>query len=432
MHITRPYEHMNPYLNKRRNSICNISANAAPPINTRSPWIIVLSGFVLIFVLYGSYYCSGVFLRPMCEELGWTRAVTTGAISLYMVVHGGFSIIMGSLSDTYGPRIVVLISTIAVALSYSLIYYITEPWHLYVCLGIMVGIGMGSAYVPPVSTVAKWFVKNRGLALGVVASGVGVGQMVLPPVMRYMITAYGWRMSFVIMGCIVLMIGVPASLFLKHPDQQTSCCNNESNHQDRDPHKNNLWTVKSAVKTTSFHLILAIFMSLVFGISIILSQLVAHAEDIGIDPIKAAFILTLIGIGGIIGRVAIGGLADRLGSKIILPLCLIPQCFLFLSLIWANELWEFYLIAVVYGLTYGGTLPSLLLMNSEFFGVTSSGTIYGILIFGATSGGAFGAPLAGYIFDITGNYAMAFMAGGIVLLAGAVLSFIVKPPRQHT
>jgi MFS family permease len=423
---------MNPSHNKQSNTNRDISGNTSPPINTRSSWIIVLSGFVFIFVLYGSYYSFGVFLKPMCEELGWTRAVTTGAISLYMVIHGGFSIIMGSLSDKYGPRCVGLASIIAVALSYSLIYYITDPWHLYVCLGIMVGIGMGSAYVLPLSTVAKWFVKNRGLALGLVASGVGMGQMALPPLMRHLITAYGWRASFVIMGVVVLVIGVPASLLLKHPDQQARCGNSEPNDQNIISHKDNVRTVKNALKTSSFHLMLGIFMALVFGISIILSQLVAHAEDIGIDPINAAFILTLIGTGGIIASVAIAGLADRLGSKLMLYLCLFPQCFLFLTLIWANELWEFYLIAFFYGLTYGGTMPILLLMNSKFFGVASSGVIYGILIFGATSGGAFGAPLAGYIFDITGDYAMAFMAGGTVLLAGGVLSFIVKPPRQHT
>jgi len=420
---------MNQYHNKQRYNNNKKSEAAATTITRLYPWIIVFSGFVLIFVLYGSYYCFGVFLKPMCKEMGWTRAVTTGAISLYMVVHGGFSIIMGSLSDKYGPRPVVLISTIAVALSYSLISFITQPWHLYVCLGILVGTGMGAAYVPPVSTVTKWFVQNRGLTLGIVASGVGVGQMILPPLMKYMIATYGWRISFLIMGAIILIVGIPASLLLKHPDNGIDDYDNKQYQQNPVSDKNNIWSVKNAVKTSSFHLLMIIFMTLVFGISIILSQLVAHAEDIGIDPIKAAFILTLIGAGGIIGRITIGGLADRLGNKSMLPLCLIPQCFLFLTLLWANELWEFYTIAAFYGLTYGGTLPNILLMNARFFGVTSSGYIYGILIFGATTGGALGAPIAGYIYDITGHYDMAFIAGGIILLTGSMLSFIIKPPK---
>lgn len=420
---------MDTYQEKQsHNKIYRLEAVSTIITNNYS-WVILFSAFLLILILYGSYYCFGVFLKPMCEELGWSRAVTTVAISVYMVVHGGSSIIMGSISDKYGPRIVVFISVIAVAFSYCFIYFISAPWHLYVCLGIMVGISMGSAYVPPVSTVARWFLKNRGLALGIAASGVGVGQMVLPPAIRCMIATYGWRWSFVIMGLIILVVGIPASLMIKHPDNNTDNSASDSRNQISDG--KNVWKVKNAVKTSSFHLMLIIFMALVFGISIILSQLVAHAEDLGIHPIKAAFILTLIGCGGIVGRIVMGGLADRVGSKLMLPLCLIPQSFLFLSLIWVNKIWTFYLVAGFYGVTYGGALPTILLMNTKFFGVSTSGAIYGILLFGATTGGAFGAPIAGYIYDITGNYDMAFIAGGIVLLSGFVLSLIVKPPKPQ-
>ena len=146
--------------------------------------VIVVAGFFLVGILYGSYYCFGVFLKPMLAEFGCSRVMITGAFSVYMIVHGFFSIIMGMLSDQYGPKPVVTISTLLIALGYALSSRITSPWHLYVCFGLIVGIGMGAAYVPFISAVTKWFTHKRGLALGIVVSGVGVGQMILPPVMN--------------------------------------------------------------------------------------------------------------------------------------------------------------------------------------------------------------------------------------------------------
>ena len=398
-------------------------------------WVVVAAGFLLILVLYGSYYCFGVFLKPMTTELGWERGVTSGAMSVYMVIHGACSILMGSLSDKYGPRYIVAFSTIMVALSYCLLSTIIEPFHFYLYFGVMAGIGMGAGYVPLISTVTRWFTVKRGLALGITASGVGVGQMIIPPLIRYMINIYGWRESFIIVGAIIFFIGVPSALLLSHPDDNTDPQSGRHIKSIKKKNKNNSnrqneWVVTEAIRTSAFQLLLLIFMFLLFGIGILLSHLIAHVDDLGIDPMKGAFLFTLIGGGGIVGRVIIGGIADRTGWSVMLGWCLMLQALLFFCLIWADKIWEFYIIAVMYGLTYGGTLPVILLMISGFFGVGSGGAIFGILLFGATAGGAFGAPLAGFIFDVTRSYAAAFFIGGIVLTGAAILSFIIKPPNH--
>ena len=146
--------------------------------------------------------------------------------------------------------------------------------------------------------------------------------------------------------------------------------------------------------------------------------------------VPAPIVLTLIGGSGILGRIIIGGAADKIGNKIMLGSCLVPLAILMFWLVWAKELWVFYIIAALFGLTYGGALPVIMKMSSEYYGVSSSGTIFGVLLFGATAGGAIGAPLAGYIYDIFGNYAVIFLIGGIVVTVASILSLILKTPAK--
>jgi len=393
-------------------------------------WDVVLAGFFLVMLLYGSYYCFGVFLKPILSELGWNRALTSGAIAVYMFIHGASGILMGYLSDKYGARWVTSVSTIIIAMGYYFMSKITEPVHLYLSFGVIVGFGMGAAYVPPITAVTRWFVLKRGLAIGIVAAGVGVGQIIFPPCTRYLITTYGWRTSLIIMGLFIGVIGFPVTMFFREPS--VNILERPDNNIQKENNKliNKDYRLKEAVKTPAFTLLLGIFVTLIFGLTIVTTHLVAHMDDMGFGHIQAAFVLTLIGGSGIIGRIAIGGAADRYNSKNLLPASLMLQAILLFSLIRANTLQEMYIVATLYGLGYGGTLPLIIKKNIDFFGTAYSGTIFGVLIFGGTSAGAIGAPYAGYIYDKTGYYSAAFLTGGIILSIGAILSILLKSPKK--
>jgi len=404
----------------------NTETSIEPTRPDRSNLVVVAAGFVLVLILYGAYYSFGVFLKPMLDDLGWSRAMTTGATSsTYLIVHGIFAIIMGHLSDKYGPRWVVAGGTIFIALGYVLTSQINAVWQLYLYFGVFVGIGMGAAYVPPLATVAKWYTLRRGLVLGVVAAGVGVGQIILPPLLKYLIIEFGWRDSFVIMGMMTCILGLPAALLLKNPPHTSNTVNENVPEPEPD------WSVQQAIRTSSFWLLLGIFAALVFGTNIVMQHLVAHVEDNGFDPIPAALVLTFIGASGIFGRVISGGFADKIGSRIVAAICLALQILAFYSLIRADELWEFYIVGILYGLGYGGTLPLIIKMSTEFFGTTSGGTIFGILLFGAAIGGAIGVPLAGHIHDVTDDYAIAFLIAGTIIIAASVINLILKPPHKN-
>ena len=393
-------------------------------------WDVVLAGFFLVILLYGSYYCFGVFLKPILSELGWSRALTSGAISVYMFIHGASGILMGYLSDKYGARWVTSVNTIIIALGYYFMSKITEPVHLYLSFGIIIGFGMGAAYVPPLTTVTRWFVLKRGLAIGIVAAGVGVGQIIFPPFTRYLITIYGWRNSLVIIGLFIAVAGFPVTMLFREPSVKISETPDNSIQNENNEITGKDYRLKEAAGTSSFMFLLCIFITLIFGLTIVTTHLVAHLDDMGFGAIQAAFVLTLIGGSGIIGRIAMGGAADRYNSKNLLPVSLMLQALLLFSLIWVNNLQGFYIVAALYGLGYGGTLPLIIKKNIDFFGTACSGTIFGVLIFGGTSAGAIGAPYAGYIYDKTGDYSAAFLTGGIVLLAGVILSLVLNPPRK--
>ncbi len=413
-------------LKKKTTSFNDSDTGEAQDPGLDTAWDIVMAGFVIVSIMFGTYYCYAVFLIPMKEDLGWSRMMLSGVISLYMICHGFFGVIMGNLSDRYGPRWIAAISVVFVALGYCLIATVTTPLSLYIYFGIVVGIGMGGAYVPPISTVTKWFTIRSGIALGIVMAGVGVGQILMPPLIRYLINIYGWRNSFFIMGLIVLVIGFPAAMFLRRPPMKPEPESNikENLNQDHD------YSVMEAIRTPSFFILLSLFIALVFGVIIIMTHLVSHVIDCGFDKVAAAFVVTIIGASGIVGRIIMGGFSDRFGTKMSLPLCLLLQAILLFNLVVFKSLGSFYLIAALYGLGYGGTLPIIIKMSSEFYGITSSGTILGILIFGATSVGALGAPLAGRIYDVTGNYSIAFLIGGIVLSMAVIMSLFLNGPKK--
>ena len=379
-------------------------------------WVVVAAGFVLVLILYGAYYSFGVFKNPILDDLGWSDTAYSGAHAVYLVVHGILAIILGRFSDKYGPRWVVAFGVILIALGYGLISQINAPWQFYIYLGLLIGIGMGAAYVPPLVTVAKWFDARRGLALGVAAAGVGVGQIALPPLLKLLINEIGWRDSLLVMAAMTCVLGIAAALVLKNPPNPT---NNEIEIPTR-----------KAIKTQSFWFLLCVFACLVFGTNMIMQHLEPHVEDSGIGDIPSALVITIIGISGICGRILSGYTADKIGNKITAAICLGLQVIVFYWLFKADQLWAFYVIAMLYGLGYGGTLPLIVKMSSEFFGTMSGGTTFGVLLAGASIGGAAGVFSTGIIHDVTDEYLWAFFTAGTVIVVASIFNLILKPPAN--
>ena len=145
-------------------------------------YIVVVAAFLIMVAIFGLYYCFGIFFDPMLLEFGWTRAMTSGAFSLSMVVYGLLNVAVGGLTDRFGPRMVVTICGLLIGLGYLLMSQISAVWQLYLFYGVIIGAGMGGSFIALLSSVARWFVKRRGMMTGIVMAGIGIGTLIGPPV----------------------------------------------------------------------------------------------------------------------------------------------------------------------------------------------------------------------------------------------------------
>ena len=400
---------------------------------TRKPrffygYFVALAAFLIMGVAFGTLYTFGIFFEHVSEEFGWSRTLTSGAFSLYMVLHGLLYIIVGRLTDRLGPRLVITVCGLFLGLGYLLMSQISAVWQLYLFYGVMVAIGMSAFFVPLSSTVARWFVKRRGLMTGIVLAGIGVGTMLMPPLASWLISTYDWQTSYIIVGSIALVIIIAAAQLLRRDPGQMGQLPYGAN--EIDDQSINLgsggFSLPEAIHTRQFWLLCAIFLLCLFSIQTIMVHVVIYATGLGISPTTAASILTIIGGLSIPGRIVMGSITDRVGDKLALITSLV---LLSLSLFWfgvAREVWMLCLIAAIFGFAYGGSLAVMSPLVAHLFGLDSLGIILGIITFSGTIGGAIGPLVAGYIFDTTDSYQLAFSVCGAISIIAIILAILLN------
>ncbi|MFC1911905.1 MFS transporter [Chloroflexota bacterium] len=381
--------------------------------------------------MWGAFYSFGVFFNPLLEEFGWTRAMTSGAFSLSLVVLSFFVIVAGRLNDRFGPRIVISVSGLGLGIGYILASQVNATWQLYLYYGVIIGASMSAAYVPIVSTVARWFVKRRGMMTGVAVSGLGMGTLITPLIANWLVSNYGWRFSYTAFGIVVLVIIILMSQLLRRDPGQIGQV-----PYGADDSRENLSTqpigfsLKQALHTKQFWMLG--FSAGCFAISLgtVMVHIVPHAIGLGISATSAASILSIVGGAGTVSRIIIGTACDRIGSKPALTICFAFLLVSILVLLIAKELWMLYLFAVLFAFAYGGMSAVISPTVAQFFGLVSHGAILGVINVFGEGGSGVGSVLTGYIFDVTGGYQVAFSL--CLALSFVCLSLIIaiKPIRQ--
>jgi len=392
-------------------------------------YIIVIISFFAIMLTLGMQLIFGVFFKPIIAELGWTRAVTSGAFSLSMVISGLIGIVMGWLNDRFGPRIVITLCGLLAALGYLLMSQVQAVWHLYLFFGVLLGIG-SSTFVPLLSTVARWFVGRRSMMTGIVFAGAGVGMLILPLAINQLIAAYDWRVSCLILGVIILVIVVSSAQFMKRdPSQMGQAAYGESNTaQEGLNFKTKDYSFKEAMLTKPFWLFCATLLCYGFCFFSLQVHIVPYVTDLGISATTAAAILATVGGATIIGQIGLGSAGDKLGYKRTFLLGIVLVALAVFTLMPARELWTFFLLAVFLGLGFGDCSTMESPIAAWLFGLASHGMILGFLTFIFTIGGAIGPLLCGYIFDATGNYQSAFLVCAVISIVAIILTIFLKPP----
>jgi len=328
-------------------------------------WVVVGCCF-LASCSYGIFYTFGVFFKPLQAEFGWSATLTSSIQSFHVVMAIVSTLLVGWATDRFGPRLTLACTGTLIGIGISLCSQVGELWHFYLFYGIA-SLGLGASWVLPMATVQRWFVKQRGLTLGIVAAGIGSSVVVYAPTANSLILTYGWRLTYLILGVgtwVLLMVA--AGLIATSPEKKglkplgIEEVGAESTDATASSHSElwraGEWSLGEALRTKYFWLLIAIYFCAMMPIQMVIVHIVPFAITIGIDETAAAGALALIGGLSIAGRIGMGTVAQRTGFRRALVICASLCAAVVLWLLGVQSLWMIYLFAIIYGFCYGGKL----------------------------------------------------------------------------
>ncbi|HEV8437705.1 MAG TPA: MFS transporter [Methylomirabilota bacterium] len=399
----------------------------------RASWVVVGSLWLVLGVAFGLFFSFPVFFVPLVEEFRWGRGVTAGAFSLSAIVQGLLSPLVGAMVDRVGPRRVMLVGGTVLAASCLLAGRVSAVWQLYLVTGVLAAIGLCAVgWVPSGTLVAQWFAHRRGSMMGLAFSGMGVGVLVIGPLAQWLITAYGWRHAYSILGAGALVVLVPVIWFGIVETPRRPAADGESARAGTAPAGDGIG-VSEALATRSFWALFFAYLCTPLAVFPVVTHQVAFAVDLGFPRLFVAGIFGLTGLMSTGGRIVFGVAADRIGRELSATLsyaCTAAGTLALLALeVSPRALW-LYLYAVLFGLGFGARGPIITAMASQLFPGRRFGAIYGIMSVGNGVGGALGPWFAGFIHDVTRSYRVAFLIAAAFCAAGSACFWLARPRRD--
>lgn len=399
-------------------------------------WVIVAACTLIQVVQFGIQYSFGVFFKPLIADFGWSRAATSGAYSILMICAGLSAIPLGWLADRFGPARVTAACGLIMTLGLILASQVQELWQLYLTFGVLLGISVGGTMAITGGVTARWFVKKRGLALGIVSAGIGVGTLLMPPLAARLIGAFDWSTAYIIIGIAAGVITIGGALFLRRDPaaiglKPYGAVNSPAKPVTDSPDAAKPapirgFSLRQAIRTRSLWMICLLYFFVNICVQVIMVHLVNYATDLDIDPLTAATLVSMIGIGGIVGRLAMGGVSDKIGTHN----SLIITCLLLVSsliwLIFSRELWMLYIFAIIFGFAYGGEVPQMPLLIGQAFGLQAVMALTGATSAATRAGGALGSWAGGKIFDATRSYMFAFTMTAVAAFLSLITTLMLK------
>jgi MFS family permease len=382
-------------------------------------WVMVAVGALMTCVAAGAMFSLAVFLQPITEATGWSRASVSSAMTLNFLAMGVAGFGWGALSDRFGARIVVLAGSVLLGLGLTLASRATSQIEFQLIYGLIVGVAAGSFFAPMIAAVSSWFERHRALAVSLVSAGLGVAPMTISPLAAWLLSGSDWRSAQLTIGVLVWVVLIPAALLVRQPPvvgERAGAGVAEAPVG-----------VGEALRSPQFIVLALTFFACCAAHSGPIFHTISYAIACGVPSIAAVTIYSLEGLSGLGGRVGLGILADRLGVKRVLIAGLLIQAFAAGAFIFARRLGEFYAVAAVFGFAYGGVMPLYAVLAREYFGQRIMGTILGAATMVSALGMALGPALGGWIFDRFGAYTWLYI-GSFTVGIGAVAIALAFPP----
>jgi len=403
-------------------------------------WFVVAGAFCVLAANYGARYCFGVFVRPMFMDYQWPMSTISLAFSINLIMYGLGGLLTGRMLDRMAPRWIMTIGSCIVAAGFVATGFVRTPAQLYITFGILCGIGSaGIGSVASAASVGKWFIRRRGVAIGVATIGIGLGTMLLTPMAGWIVKHYDWRTGFITLGFIILVVGVLVSQFI----MKKSTPEAYGLLPDGDPPEKHTIEPENTVNVVfdvpsphilgdnRFWILVICFTGAIMVQMMVFVHQVPYAVDNGIDRIAAASSLGAIGVGSIFGRFFFGWLSDHIHDPKYSALLgyLVMTCGM-LVLLNVRTIGMLYVYALTLGFGYGSLAPMMPILVSDRFGRGVLGSAYGLMTF-FTSGiaGTIGPVLGGVIYDISGSYRWAWWLNIAVLILISLCILGLKPKK---
>jgi len=409
-------------------------------------WI-VAACFILLFLYAGAgFYSFSIFIKPLEEEFGWSRAAISFAMSIYMMFHGISAPFVGHLTEKFGPKKVMTIFAIGAGAAFMLVS-LTQSLVYFYCIYILLSITTtGIGFVPISGLLSRWFIRRRGTAIGFSMVGISAGGLIMSPLVGLLNVHFSWRVSFILLGLMVWVMGLPLTLLVMkgspaemglRPDGDApepaagSDGSSESGASAPGPELEG-WPFKAAVRTKTFFWIAATFILAPLAQTGVLQHQVPLIMEAGISPTTAATALGFTaGIGGL-GKLSFGRISELVPFHYAAMLCFGLQALSIIVLLNAHSMTMIWLYVMLFGFAMGGVVVLLPLAVGHFFGLVSFGIIMGTITFIQSMGSSTGAVLSGLVYDWLGSYRYALI-GYICLYLIAVLTiFLAGKPKKYS
>ena len=403
----------------------------------RRGWVVVGTTFITLSLVIGVWYSYSVFLVAFLRQFGWSRSLVAGSFSVFVLVHGAVSPIVGWLAGRIGPRRVILAGGCVLGCGLLLAAETTAWWHLYLAFGGVTAVGLTMAgWLPAVVLVRGWFPSRFGTAMGITSAGIGVGIFTLVPFTQILIDRVGWRWAFRVLAVLIVGWVLPATarLVRESPPPEVSDPSSILHSPPGLSRRGAHWTLATAVRDWHFWTLAGVFFTGNLVTQMLMVHQVVFLVDHGVSPLAAAWVGGLAGLVSIAGKIWCGAFSDRAGREVAYTLafgCIVAGLG---ALVLAGRYPSSslpYVYAILIGLGYGGIAPIAPAAASDLFSGPAFSTIFGTVYPALCLGIASGAWLAGWIFDGTGSYALAFWVALLMAVISPALLWIVAPRRPN-
>lgn len=404
-------------------------------------WYILGACFLILFFNSGARIAFSVMFNPMLADLGWNRGTISSAFFFHMTVFALSLIVVGRLYDRHGPKWVIVISTLFLAVGYMLTAQVTTLSHFYLTYGILAAIGLGGTSVPLVAALmSKWFVKWRGFAISLTLCGSALGQFVLVPILTEFISNYDWRMAYLTIGLVMMIVNTSLAFGVIRGDPEAmgqipyGWRNDDtvSSPLSDDPSRD--LTLFQALRTPSLWMFLIAMFICGGGDFLISTHLIPWVTDYGISTATAGNMLAWYGLMSLFGLLLVGPVSDLIGNKLPISLTFLIRILLFLLILRLQSQTTLYVFALAFGFTHLMTAPLTPTLVGKLYGFSHVGVIAGLVITVHHLAGGFWTYIGGVSFDLTGSYQLAFWISAVMALMAFICCLCIREQRHvnHT